>query len=300
VETIAAVRRNERLVGAAVVDPSQCLRHQPCPSHLDTTSAEMPGASERVAALCGSCLCRRRHKDDLRHTYATFLVESGVHVREIAELLGHASAQIPLDRYSHIIPGAKATTAAKVASARRKAPGFRRLRCHRRVSQSVRGIVRRMSVLQLVERPGPTGYVLDVVDAPVLPAAEPVGEAQPISAGSSQLLDLASAAPSIGLRVISIHLTDRSGRPTTEAGHALEEALLSLVRRSEKVEATSILAGTAQFYVDRVSFEDPETRAVVYCTRHGLISVQGPAVEQSSKFINALLAGFRRVLGFSR
>jgi integrase len=58
---------------------------------------------------------------DLRHTFASFLVESGVHVREMAELLGHASAQITLDRYSHIMPGAKATTASKLGEARRLA-----------------------------------------------------------------------------------------------------------------------------------------------------------------------------------
>jgi integrase len=63
---------------------------------------------------------------DLRHTYASFLVESGVHVREMAELLGHASAQITLDRYSHIMPGAKATTAAKLGIARRAALNSRR------------------------------------------------------------------------------------------------------------------------------------------------------------------------------
>jgi integrase len=58
---------------------------------------------------------------DLRHTYASFLVQAGVHVREMAELLGHASAQITLDLYSHIMPGAKATTAAKLGALRRDA-----------------------------------------------------------------------------------------------------------------------------------------------------------------------------------
>ena len=37
---------------------------------------------------------------DLRHTYASLLVEQGAHPKEMAELLGHSSVQITLDRYS--------------------------------------------------------------------------------------------------------------------------------------------------------------------------------------------------------
>lgn len=60
---------------------------------------------------------------DLRHTYASLLVEQGAHPKEMAELLGHASAQITLDRYSHIMPGAKAALAARLDTARRDALG---------------------------------------------------------------------------------------------------------------------------------------------------------------------------------
>lgn len=41
---------------------------------------------------------------DLRHTYASLLVEQGAHPKEMAELLGHSSVQITLDRYSHVMP----------------------------------------------------------------------------------------------------------------------------------------------------------------------------------------------------
>jgi integrase len=41
---------------------------------------------------------------DLRHTYASLLVEMGAHPKEMAERLGHSSVQITLDRYAHLMP----------------------------------------------------------------------------------------------------------------------------------------------------------------------------------------------------
>ena len=40
----------------------------------------------------------------LRHTYATHLLEEGVHPKIVSERLGHASVQITLDTYSHVSP----------------------------------------------------------------------------------------------------------------------------------------------------------------------------------------------------
>ena len=42
---------------------------------------------------------------DLRHTCATLLLRQGVHVKYVQELLGHASINITLDTYSHVIEG---------------------------------------------------------------------------------------------------------------------------------------------------------------------------------------------------
>jgi len=41
---------------------------------------------------------------DLRHTCATLLLGRGVHPKMVQHLMGHASIQLPLDRYSHWIP----------------------------------------------------------------------------------------------------------------------------------------------------------------------------------------------------
>jgi integrase len=40
---------------------------------------------------------------DLRHTCATLLLKRGVHAKIVSELLGHASIQVTLDLYSHVV-----------------------------------------------------------------------------------------------------------------------------------------------------------------------------------------------------
>jgi integrase len=42
---------------------------------------------------------------DLRHTAATLMLLKGVQAKVVSERLGHASIQITLDRYSHVLPG---------------------------------------------------------------------------------------------------------------------------------------------------------------------------------------------------
>jgi integrase len=41
---------------------------------------------------------------DLRHTCATLLLSRGTHPKYVQQLLGHASIQLTLDRYSHWMP----------------------------------------------------------------------------------------------------------------------------------------------------------------------------------------------------
>jgi integrase len=46
---------------------------------------------------------------DLRHTCATLLLLANVHPKIVSERLGHASIQITLDTYSHLLPSMQAT-----------------------------------------------------------------------------------------------------------------------------------------------------------------------------------------------
>jgi integrase len=45
---------------------------------------------------------KRLRFHDLRHSYASVLIDKGVHPKTISELLGHASVAITMDRYSHL------------------------------------------------------------------------------------------------------------------------------------------------------------------------------------------------------
>lgn len=51
---------------------------------------------------------------DLRHTFATMLLETGEHPKVVSEMLGHSSITITLDTYSHVLPSMKEKAAAKL------------------------------------------------------------------------------------------------------------------------------------------------------------------------------------------
>ena len=52
-----------------------------------------------------SCLCRRRHNHDLRHTHATLALKAGVPVKVVSERLGHATPGFTANTYQHVLPG---------------------------------------------------------------------------------------------------------------------------------------------------------------------------------------------------
>ncbi len=53
---------------------------------------------------------------DLRHTYATLALKTGVHPKIVSERLGHATIAITLDLYSHVTPGIARDAAEAVAA----------------------------------------------------------------------------------------------------------------------------------------------------------------------------------------
>ena len=45
---------------------------------------------------------------DIRHTFASLMVAQGTSVKVVQELMGHATVQMTLDTYTHVLPGMKA------------------------------------------------------------------------------------------------------------------------------------------------------------------------------------------------
>ncbi len=58
---------------------------------------------------------------DLRHSFASLLIEQGAHVKYISEQLGHASVQTTLDRYGHLFDQSYTDESAKLEAALQKA-----------------------------------------------------------------------------------------------------------------------------------------------------------------------------------
>ena len=54
---------------------------------------------------------------DLRHAFATMLLNSGVHPKIASEALGHSTVGITLDTYSHVLPNMQAVAAAAIQEA---------------------------------------------------------------------------------------------------------------------------------------------------------------------------------------
>lgn len=86
------------LMGPAYEDHDLvCARPDGKPLRPDYLSQALP----RVAQQAG--LPRIRFHD-LRHSHATHLLQAGVHPKVVAERLGHATVQVTLDIYSHVLP----------------------------------------------------------------------------------------------------------------------------------------------------------------------------------------------------
>jgi integrase len=52
---------------------------------------------------------------DLRHTYASLLLQAGEPIGCVKEQLGHPSIQVTVDRYGHSVPGANRSAADSLA-----------------------------------------------------------------------------------------------------------------------------------------------------------------------------------------
>jgi len=63
--------------------------------------------SSRSSAAGRTDLSRRQdvRLHDLRHGFATALLQAGVNVKIVSEALGHARSSFTMDVYQHVLPG---------------------------------------------------------------------------------------------------------------------------------------------------------------------------------------------------
>jgi integrase len=114
--TVAALREHQerQAEDRAVVGPGWhdsglvFTRLDGAPIHPDLISDWF----ERLAREAG--LPKTRLHDG-RHSYATAALAAGIPAKIISERLGHATVQITLDTYSHVLPGLDAQAAETVA-----------------------------------------------------------------------------------------------------------------------------------------------------------------------------------------
>lgn len=86
------------------------------PVHRDSLLRHFRAVLHRVGLPEGT----RIH--DLRHTFATLLLERGVHVKVVSELLGHSNIEITLRVYGHVTPRMQGTAVTEI-NALLPAPG---------------------------------------------------------------------------------------------------------------------------------------------------------------------------------
>lgn len=122
-ETVAALRRHkacqaqERLaVGALWGSESHW------PDLVFTNEIGGPLDARNLAQRSFNRLLRRAglpiiRFHDLRHTAATLMLLHGVNVKVVSERLGHSSAAITLDRYSHVLPSMQRDAAQVIGKA---------------------------------------------------------------------------------------------------------------------------------------------------------------------------------------
>lgn len=68
------------------------------------------------ASLLSSAGLRHVRFHDLRHGVATFLLQQGVAMKVVQDVLGHSTITMTMDRYSHVVPELRHDAAEKVGA----------------------------------------------------------------------------------------------------------------------------------------------------------------------------------------
>jgi integrase len=114
--TVAALREHQArqaaeraMVGAGWQDTGLVF------THLDGRPLHPDLISDWFERLARAASLPRIRLHDVRHSYASAALAAGIPAKVISERLGHATIQITLDTYSHVLPGLDAQAAETVA-----------------------------------------------------------------------------------------------------------------------------------------------------------------------------------------
>ena len=89
-------------------------KHRECASLSRFDALEERNVRHVFTRILEKAQLRQIRIHDLRHTFASFLLQQGESIVYVKEQLGHASIQITVDTYGHLIPGANRAAADKL------------------------------------------------------------------------------------------------------------------------------------------------------------------------------------------
>lgn len=118
----AVLTDHKRIVAAEALKAGRAFPAWVFPSHEGT-----PLESGNVRRSLSLCLkkagMRHLRFHDLRHSFASYLIANGESLAYVKEQMGHASIQITVDTYGHLIPGANRQAVNRLDDAEWKTTG---------------------------------------------------------------------------------------------------------------------------------------------------------------------------------
>jgi len=118
----AALTDHKRIIAAEALKAGRAFPAWVFPSHEGT-----PLESGNVRRSLSLCLkkagMRHLRFHDLRHSFASYLIANGESLAYVRDQMGHASIQITVDTYGHLIPGANRQAVNRLDDAEWKTTG---------------------------------------------------------------------------------------------------------------------------------------------------------------------------------
>lgn len=126
-ETDALLREYMAVQAAVLAEGGvRATRETPLFAHADGSQFEPGEITDAFGELARRLdLEKGTHLHTLRHTHATYLLESGENIRAVQERLGHARINTTLELYGHVLPGRDGEVARSFAQMAKDMQGAR-------------------------------------------------------------------------------------------------------------------------------------------------------------------------------